>query len=218
MLTALNILIMDMDIILKLLVAILIGGIIGAEREYRNKSAGLRTMMLICLGATLFTMFSIEVTVDSPDRIASNIVVGIGFVGAGVIFRGGAGINGITTAATIWVTAALGMGVGAGHQWVSLAGCVALIGILSLFTILERWMDKANNQHDYKIVFNGLPGRDLGYFDELLKQHHLHFEKGFSSKTGDVFCGEWYAQGKEANHQRFIDQVLKDGSVVEFRF
>jgi putative Mg2+ transporter-C (MgtC) family protein len=210
--------VLDTEILLKLLVAILIGGIIGAEREYRNKSAGLRTMMLICLGATLFTLFSIEVTVDSPDRIASNIVVGIGFVGAGVIFRGGNGVNGITTAATIWVTAALGMGVGAGHVWIALAGCIALVGVLSLFTILERYMDRVNNQHDYKIVFDSVQGKDLDYYDRLLKQYHLSFSKGIRSKTGNIFCGEWHAQGKEKNHQLFIDHVLKDVSVKEFRF
>jgi putative Mg2+ transporter-C (MgtC) family protein len=209
----------DSGIILKLLVAILIGGIIGAEREYRNKSAGLRTMMLICLGAALFTMFSIEITVDSPDRIASNIVVGIGFVGAGVIFRGGGGgINGITTAATIWVTAALGMGVGAGHEWVALTGCVALVGILSLFTILERWMDRLNNQHDYKIVYHSTDIKTLEQYEYLFRQYHLSFHKGIFSKTDDLICGQWYAQGHEKNHQRFIEQVLKDPLVKEFCF
>ncbi|MET3886892.1 hypothetical protein ABIE54_005781 [Chitinophagaceae bacterium OAS944] len=78
------------DVVVKLLIAVLIGGIIGAEREYHNKSAGLRTLMLICIGSTLFTIFSMEIGEHtSPDRIASNIVTGIGFVGAGVIFMGG---------------------------------------------------------------------------------------------------------------------------------
>src|SRR3954467_11106111 len=117
------------EIVIKLLISVLIGGIIGAEREFHNKSAGLRTLMLICLGSTLFTMFSMEIGAHtSPDRIASNIVTGIGFVGAGVIFMGGTGINGVTTAATIWVTAALGVGVGAGHQYIALMICTVLVG------------------------------------------------------------------------------------------
>src|ERR1700730_3277484 len=101
------------DIIIKLLLAVVIGGVIGAEREYRSKSAGFRTLTLICLGSTIFTIFSQIIGAGAgpgtgnPDRIASNIVTGIGFVGAGVIFKGdnsGSKVSGITTAAMIWVT------------------------------------------------------------------------------------------------------------------
>ena len=110
------------DIILKLFLSVVIGGAIGAEREYRSKSAGFRTMTLICLGATLFTIFSQYIGAGgNPDRIASNIVTGIGFVGAGVIFKGDSfgKVNGVTTAAMIWVTAALGMGIGGGYLLIS---------------------------------------------------------------------------------------------------
>src|SRR5688572_839646 len=117
---------MDVSLIIfRMVLAIVIGGIIGAEREYQNKSAGFRTMMLICMGSALFTIVSMELDdTHTPDRIASNIVTGIGFVGAGVIFKGDTGINGITTAATIWVVAALGMGIGGGFEWISIAGCL----------------------------------------------------------------------------------------------
>ena len=100
------------DIVIKLVLAVLIGGAIGAEREYRSKSAGFRTLTLICLGSTILTIFSVIIgTPGNPDRIASNIATGIGFVGAGVIFKGdgsGSKVSGITTAAMIWVTAGLG--------------------------------------------------------------------------------------------------------------
>src|ERR1700759_2252818 len=102
------------DIVIKLALAVIVGGLIGAEREYRSKSAGFRTLTLICLGATIFTIFSQYIGgLGNPDRIASNIVTGIGFVGAGVIFKGDSTskVNGITTAAMIWVTAALGMAI-----------------------------------------------------------------------------------------------------------
>ncbi len=105
------------QIIWKLVLAVIVGGAIGAEREYRSKSAGFRTLTLICLGATIFTILSQFIGgAGNPDRIASNIVTGIGFVGAGVIFKETlhSKVNGITTAAMIWVTAALGMGIGAG--------------------------------------------------------------------------------------------------------
>jgi putative Mg2+ transporter-C (MgtC) family protein len=106
---------MNQELIIRFLLALLCGAIIGAEREYRNKSAGFRTMILISLGACFFTFISQLIGgSNSPDRIASNIVSGIGFIGAGVIFKGDNTINGITTAATIWVVAAVGMGIGAG--------------------------------------------------------------------------------------------------------
>src|SRR5215207_8430240 len=101
-------------LLIRFLLVILVGGLIGAEREYRSKSAGFRTMILICLGSFLFTTFSIHISGSTNDRIASNIVTGIGFLGAGVIFKSDNRINGITTAATIWAVAALGMGIADG--------------------------------------------------------------------------------------------------------
>ena len=88
-------------------VAFIIGAIIGLEREFRSKPAGFRTMILICVGSCLYTILSKEIGGASTDRIASNIVTGIGFIGAGVIFKEGITVNGLTTAALIWVTAAL---------------------------------------------------------------------------------------------------------------
>ena len=90
-----------------------IGTVIGAEREYRNKTAGFRTMILLCTGSALITVVSGHITGDSTglSRVTANIITGIGFLGAGAIFKDGNEINGLTTAATIWITAALGMAV-----------------------------------------------------------------------------------------------------------
>src|SRR5579871_649228 len=141
------------DIILKLLLAFIIGGAIGAEREYRSKSAGFRTLTLICVGATMFTVFSELIGgTGNPDRIASNIITGIGFVGAGVIFKGDFGVNGITTAAMIWVTAALGMAIGAGYELVSAIACVLILIMLFVYGKLEKWIDSVNQTRNYKIV------------------------------------------------------------------
>src|SRR5687767_13586231 len=100
------------DDLIKILVSFFIGMMLGIEREFNNKSAGLRTIILITVGSTLFTIFSMHIGYRyAPERIASNIVMGVGFIGAGVIFKGNAGISGITTATTIWLSAALGMGI-----------------------------------------------------------------------------------------------------------
>jgi putative Mg2+ transporter-C (MgtC) family protein len=206
------------DIITKLLSAVLIGGIIGAEREYHNKSAGLRTLMLICLGSTLFTMFSMEIGKEgSPDRIAGGIVAGIGFVGAGVIFMGGTGINGVTTAATIWVTAALGMGVGAGHQYASLMGCIILVGILQAFTVLEAWMDRVNCSHTYKITC-AWHEKVFEHYEALMKQNRLKFIRGPQCREHQTVCGTWEAEGSKKAHNAFIHQMLADEAVQKFEF
>ncbi|OQP57967.1 MgtC/SapB family protein [Niastella populi] len=206
------------DIISKLLSAVIIGGIIGAEREYHNKSAGLRTLMLICLGSTLFTIFSMEIGRESsPDRIAGGIVAGIGFVGAGVIFMGGTGINGVTTAATIWVTAALGMGVGAGHQYASLIGCVILVGILQAFTIIEALMERLNSSHTYKITC-AYHDRVFEQYETLMKQHRLKFIRGPQCRDRQTASTTWEAQGSKKAHDAFIHQMLADESVLKFEF
>lgn len=206
------------DIISKLLIAVLIGGIIGAEREYHNKSAGLRTLMLICLGSTLFTMFSMEIGKEnSPDRIAGGIVAGIGFVGAGVIFMGGTGINGVTTAATIWVTAALGMGVGAGHQYAALMGCIILVGILQAFTIIEAWMDRINCSHTYKITC-AYHEKIFEQFEALMKKHRLKFIRGPQCRDHQTVSATWEAEGSKNAHNAFIHEMLANQSVHKFEF
>jgi putative Mg2+ transporter-C (MgtC) family protein len=206
------------EIITKLLIAVLIGGIIGAEREYHNKSAGLRTLMLICLGSTLFTMFSIEIGGHtSPDRIAGGIVAGIGFVGAGVIFMGGTGINGVTTAATIWVTAALGMGVGAGHQYASLIGCIVLVGILYAFTVIESWIARMNSSHTYKITCK-YHNQIFEHYENLMKQHRLTFIRGPQCREQDTISGTWEAEGSKKEHHAFIEYMLNDKAVEKFEF
>ncbi len=138
---------------LQLLISFIIGTAIGLEREYRSKAAGLRTMIMICVGSTIFTEVSISIGESSPDRIASNIITGIGFLGAGVIFKDGLSINGITTATTIWIAAALGMAVGAGDYFIALAGSVVVLIVLSLFEHFQRLIVRIHQARSYKITF-----------------------------------------------------------------
>src|SRR5687768_5708918 len=145
------------EMIVRLLIAVLIGMIIGAEREYRNKSAGLRTVTLIAIGSCLFTLMSISIASDTHDRIASNIVTGIGFLGGGVIFKSESGVNGLTTAATIWMTAALGMTVGSGNMHVAWLGTAVVLMVLFSFTLVEKLIDKTNQVYHYTIVLLNAP-------------------------------------------------------------
>jgi putative Mg2+ transporter-C (MgtC) family protein len=119
---------------LKILLAIFIGGIIGAEREFRDRSAGFRTMIFICVGATLYTIYSLRLGGNSdPVRIAAGIVTGVGFLGAGAILRRKEQLVGLTTASTIWLVAAVGLGVGAGYFFLSVLAAVLIVIILWTF-------------------------------------------------------------------------------------
>src|SRR5215213_5037786 len=166
----------ESEMLVRLLLSLALGGAIGFEREYLNKSAGFRTMIMICMGSCMFTMFSILITDNSPDRIASNIVTGIGFLGAGVIFREDNRVKGLTTAAAIWVTAALGMGVGGGYFVISIIGtCIALFALLML-TRLEDLIDNLNQSRSYKIVCN-YKVESLGKFEDMFREHRLRFRR-----------------------------------------
>ena len=132
-------------------VAFVIGAVIGLEREFRSKPAGFRTMILICVGSCLYTILSKEIGGASTDRIASNIVTGIGFIGAGVIFKEGITVNGLTTAALIWVTAALGMAIGY-HNY-PLAIVVSIMVVIALFVLepVQRFINRFHKVKDYRI-------------------------------------------------------------------
>jgi len=209
------------DIILKLVLAILVGGLLGAEREYRSKSAGFRTLTLICLGATIFTIFSqILGGIGNPDRIAANIVTGIGFVGAGVIFKGDntSKVNGITTAAMIWVTAALGMAIGAGYWLAALIATGMIFIVLFAFTLLEDRIDRANQLRKYRIVCP-FEIEVLGRFETQFKTHHLRFRRTRQGKTAEnMVTGEWLVQGTEQNHRHLIHELMQDPTVKALEF
>lgn len=131
----------DLELVKRLCLSALLGGALGFEREWRQKAAGLRTNILIAMGATLFTVMSIDVSTGSggdSTRIASGIVTGIGFLGAGAIMRTGAGVKGLTTAAMIWVNAAVGVAVGGGEYRVATIATIVALVVLVLLDPVER--------------------------------------------------------------------------------
>lgn len=204
-------------LLLRLAMVILIGGLIGAEREYRSKSAGFRTMILICLGSFLFTIFSKFMSSSSPDRIASNIVTGIGFLGAGVIFRSNNRVNGITTAATIWAVAALGMGIAEGLYDLVLGSTAIVMASLLLLTRLETVIDRINQTHTYKI--------EIGYQENLLKEledlfakYDLKFKRIQRIRKGETITGIWHVHGSEEHHDLCTRDILKRPDLREFQF
>ena len=131
------------DLIKRLLLAAAIGGLLGAEREWRRKPAGFRTNILIGLGCAIFTIISISISSASPDRMASNIVTGVGFLGAGAIMREQTGgVHGITTAATVWVNAALGTAAGAGQYTLAMIGGAITLSVLAVLGPIEGAIER----------------------------------------------------------------------------
>ena len=131
--------------ITRLLIAAGLSAVIGFEREYHRKPAGLRTNMLIGIGSALFTILSITFATGgqgTTDRVAAQIATGIGFLGAGAIMRDRHSVHGLTTAATIWVNAAMGMAVGAGAYKLALTATVVTLIILVVLEPIERFFER----------------------------------------------------------------------------
>jgi putative Mg2+ transporter-C (MgtC) family protein len=134
----------DLEVIQRLLLAAVAGGVIGAEREFRRKSAGFRTNILIEMGSALFTMLSETFggAAGGDTRIAAQIVTGIGFLGAGAIIRTNRDVHGLTTAATVWVNAALGMAAGGGEYHMTLIAAAITLVVLLILAPLERGFER----------------------------------------------------------------------------
>ena len=143
----------NIDILLRVISAICLGFIIGFEREITNKYAGLRTHILVCLGACVFTIISIYgfpelVNADIPNynptgirdtaRVAAQVVTGIGFIGAGTVLRNGPTVFGLTTAATLFMAASIGMACGAGMYGLAIAASIISVAVLTLIRIFEK--------------------------------------------------------------------------------
>jgi putative Mg2+ transporter-C (MgtC) family protein len=204
-------------LLLRFFLVILVGGLIGAEREYRSKSAGFRTMILICLGSFLFTTFSIHISGGTDDRIASNIVTGIGFLGAGVIFQSENRINGLTTAAAIWATAALGMGIADGLYGIVIGGTAVVLVSLFFFTWLENAIEKINKTRIYRIV-SPYKQELMESYEALFAANDLRFKRMKRTKSGQNMIALWEVRGREQNHSRFIESMMHEEEVKEFDF
>jgi putative Mg2+ transporter-C (MgtC) family protein len=128
----------------RLLLAGLLGSVLGVEREWHHRAAGLRTNTLIAMGAAIYTLISIHMVGPNADatRIPSTIVNGVGFLGGGAILRTNGSIQGLTTAATIWVNAAIGMAAGAGYYSVAISGTLTALIVLTVLKRVETRMDR----------------------------------------------------------------------------
>ena len=207
-------------IIIKLGIAVLVGGIIGLEREYQYKAAGFRTIILITLGSTFYTLFSISIagTTDSTTRIASNIVTGIGFLGAGTILRDGGRIGGLTTAATIWLAAALGMGIAANEtEDVLVATGVTLI-VLLIFPRVVSWINRIRDARIYKIVIGSGKVDKMEKLQRAFKDCRLLVAEDHMQITGESIITSWRTIGTPKNQERFVRMMIKDKDITSSEY
>jgi putative Mg2+ transporter-C (MgtC) family protein len=159
-------------------VAAICGALVGIEREAREKPAGLRTMSLVCLGSCVFTLagYAFTTTTGDSGRVAAQIVTGIGFLGGGMLLRGPAGIMGVTTAATIWVVAAMGIVIGTGHCAAGIGLTVLIVGVLRAVGAWETARFGGGREFILTVVFDPDRGKTT------IKVAHAFEEYGVQRK------------------------------------
>jgi putative Mg2+ transporter-C (MgtC) family protein len=202
-----------LDLMGRLVVAAILGGIVGMEREWSGKPAGFRTNLLICVGAALLTDLSIAVAqaadpfaMADPGRIAAQIVSGIGFLGAGTIIQSRAGVVGLTTAATLWVVAAIGMAVGAG-AFVEAVGATVLV-VIALLALGQ--LEPLLHRHR-EVMLQVTMGRDPGTVErvEALLAEPLQVQVMEAERTEDEVSMTYHIYGHRDLTMRLVEGLLE---------
>jgi putative Mg2+ transporter-C (MgtC) family protein len=201
--------------ILKILASMIAGSIIGAEREYKSKNAGFRTITLITIGATLYTLLSKEIAGGKDFHVVGNIVVGIGFLGAGAIFKAGSRISGLTTAATIWISAAIGMAIGAGEYTFAFITLIAVLIILLGFSGMQTIIDNRNTQKYYKISIKN--NNDFYILiKEFIKECQLESQQVNISKIDDRLLYTFKISGAIHKHEQLVSLLASSNEILAF--
>lgn len=209
----------------RIAMAILCGGIVGIERELKHKAAGLKTNIMICLGSTLFTSVSIMLATafvgegyhGDPARIAAQIVSGIGFIGGGAIIKGSGTIIGLTTAATIWLVAAIGVCVGIGHYMAAVA--TSLIVVISLFAsnFFEDRVLGRSLHFSCEVVADDPKGELRRDINQILAKNNLVLEDFDMSTRGQQSVLVLRYSGHRSDHKKFVLDLWSTGGISEVK-
>jgi putative Mg2+ transporter-C (MgtC) family protein len=201
--------------IIKIAIAFALGAILGLEREYRSKPAGFRTLIMITVGATVFTILSYRIGSGTPDRIAANIITGIGFIGAGVIFKEGMKVSGMTTASTIWLAAAIGMATGYGAYYLAAGVTLLVLLILMLLQKLERSFDRFHQVKFYKISF--CPGDySIEELEKNISVLGLGFIKNKVLKDNNEIIVFYKIDAQQKEYQLLDDYLMQAKEIKSF--
>lgn len=195
---------------LRLILACVLGGMIGLERDLHGRNAGIRTNMLVCVGSALFTIVSISVQGADPSRIAAQIVCGIGFLGAGAILKDGFNIRGLTTAAYMWFIAAVGISCGLGQWVLSSVGAIGVLGLTISVKCMERMLPRRLSMHikmecASEEVFHTVQQ----YLKDFIKSPRFYsLDVKYNVATGNYTLAFWLDMDYRSSQVELCNQIL----------
>ena len=196
----------------KMFYALICGGLVGLERELKNKAAGIKTNMLICAGSALFTSMSVLIAnafseqyfYGDPGRLAAQIVSGIGFLGGGAIIQSRGSIVGLTTAATIWVVAAIGVMIGLGHGEAAVAVSAVVVGMLVLVTYLESRYLGRSHVFSCELLIDDASSHFRKTLQTSLEHNDLSLDDFDMASKGALSVIRLRYRGHRSDHRKFI--------------
>ncbi|HEY6225138.1 MAG TPA: MgtC/SapB family protein [Gemmatimonadales bacterium] len=198
-----------LELLLQVVLATVLGGAIGMERELSGKPAGLRTNILICVGATLFTVLSLKMSGGrgDPARVAAQILPGVGFIGAGTILHARGAVTGLTSAATIWVVAAIGMALGAGAYTEAVGTTLLVMLILAGLGYFERLIAR-HSTHSHVLIHARPEGSALEDLEALVRRSGLDVERVESRRENVDLVIELDLRGPKRLHDQAKLSIL----------
>ncbi|MBV8388614.1 MAG: MgtC/SapB family protein [Mucilaginibacter sp.] len=176
----------------------------GLERQYKNKTAGFRTIILICLGSTIFTLVSQR----AGQGVNINLVTGVGFIGAGVIFKDNISVNGLTTAAVIWVAAAVGMANGSGNYMLAIISTFVTLVVLIVFHVFESYLDKIHHEKLLSLVFDDDNFENLQMVEDIIHKHKLKPQTRIVNKKDGCLQAAIFVTGHKKQLKKLDETLL----------
>lgn len=210
------------NILLKLFLSVILGALIGFERENKNRPAGLRTNILVCLGAALVQIISLDtfnqykgiVNLD-PARLGAQVISGIGFLGAGTIIREGASVKGLTTAAGLWVVACIGLAIGNGSYVAGVLSAIFAYLTLRMLKGIEEKVSKKSLYFDIEVLIEDKPGQ-IGRIGQILGSMNINIKNiEFRENSGNLL--RVYLSLKiptNLGKQDITCRLMKEGEVI----
>jgi putative Mg2+ transporter-C (MgtC) family protein len=209
---------MEIDIILKILLAAMLGGIIGLERELSHKEAGLRTNILIAIGSTLITILSFKIAALSktadPARLTAQIVSGIGFLGAGAIIQARFAVHGLTTAATIWTVAAIGIAVGSGFYLLAFLVAIFVVIVLTVFKFLLAYLEKQKQNFVY-LISTEEKASLLVDIRKVMTELNIHYSSARLNRRDGGYEFEIIFNTSDNKNRDFLEKIMLIKGVKE---
>ena len=172
---------------------------------------------MVTTGSCIFTILSIKIGGANPDKIAANIITGVGFLGAGAIFKEDNRVSGLTTATTIWICAALGMAAGAGQLEIAIIGTAVVLFVLFLLKHLEKYIDQKNRTIKYELVF-AESSSSLEYYEKLIHSFGLNSGRKSQSKSEGKIRINLNISGAVLAHDQLMQALLKDSKILKCSF